>query len=149
MKAPGPSIVEQTQPLCAVQWGKNINTRHYFSYGLRVLRKSRKRFEPSLAIRTIPEMTNYLVIQEFCLVGRNDFVIASNTAHSKHEHRTSAFLCMCRRWQVSSGPDHLAWMNEVMNRLAPSSIMLDLFRRDGKSYRPLPLIIHCFGRWKE
>jgi hypothetical protein len=36
-------------------------------------------------------MTNYLVIQKFCLVGCNDFVIASNTAQSEHEHRTSFF----------------------------------------------------------
>jgi hypothetical protein len=34
----------------------------------------------------MPEMANDLVIQEFCLMRRNDFMVASNTAHSEHEH---------------------------------------------------------------
>jgi hypothetical protein len=85
-------IVEQTgetSHLFSVKRRKDINTRHYVSYGLRILRKSRKRFEPCLATRTMPEMTNYLIIQKFRLMGCNDFVIASNTLHSVHEHGTS------------------------------------------------------------
>ena len=34
-------------------------------------------------------MTNNFVIQKLCLMRSNDFVVASNTAHSKHEHRRS------------------------------------------------------------
>jgi hypothetical protein len=37
----------------------------------------------------VPKVTNHLVIQQFRLMGRNDFVIAPNTPHSKHEHRRS------------------------------------------------------------
>ena len=39
----------------------------------------------------MPEMTNYLVIQESCLLGCNDFVIASNTPYAKQGHRASFF----------------------------------------------------------
>jgi hypothetical protein len=77
--------------LRSVQRRKNINTRHYLSYGLHILRKSRKRFEPSLAAWTIPEMTNYFIIQEFCLEGCNNFVVASNTLDAKQGHAASFF----------------------------------------------------------
>jgi hypothetical protein len=77
--------------LRSVQRRKNINTRHYVSYGLRILWKSRKGFEPCLATRTIPDITNYLIIQEFCFVGCNQFVVASNTLDAKQGHGASFF----------------------------------------------------------
>jgi hypothetical protein len=53
--------------------------------------KSRERFEPRVATRAMPEVTNYLIIQEFCLVGCNDFVVASNTLDAKQGHGASFF----------------------------------------------------------
>ena len=46
-----------------------------------------KELENGLAARAVPEMTNNLVIQKLCIMRSNDFVVASNTADSKHEHR--------------------------------------------------------------
>jgi hypothetical protein len=39
----------------------------------------------------MPKMTNDLIIQEFCLMGRNDFVVASNTLDAKQGHGASFF----------------------------------------------------------
>jgi hypothetical protein len=46
-------------------------------------------------------MTNHVVIQEFRPMRSNDFVVASNTAHSKHEHRRS-FLHLGQQALITS-----------------------------------------------
>jgi hypothetical protein len=40
-------------------------------------------------LRAMPDVTNDAIVQEFRFSGGNDFVVAPNTAHSKHEHRRS------------------------------------------------------------
>jgi hypothetical protein len=44
-------------------------------------------------------MANDLVIQEFRLMGRNDFMVAPNTAYSEQGHRTSV---LHRPWSLPS-----------------------------------------------
>ena len=77
------------QHLCSVQRGKNIDAHHDFFHRLRVGRKSWKGLKHRLTTRAVPKVTNHLVIQEFRPMRCNDFVVAPNTAHSKHEHRRS------------------------------------------------------------
>jgi hypothetical protein len=67
------------------------------------------------AVRAMPEMANDLVIQEFCRIRGNDFVVASNTAHSEHEHALSvlhrAWSLLCRSPPHSRlARDHLGYM---------------------------------------
>ena len=82
-----PNRCQASPALRSVQRGKNIHTHHYFSYGLRFLRKSR--FESRVAARAMPEMANDLVIQEFCPMRGNNLVVAPNALYAKHEHRAS------------------------------------------------------------
>jgi hypothetical protein len=57
-----------------------------------ILRKTGKGFEPRLASRTLPEVTNNSVIQKLRIAGCDDFMIAPNTVDSEHlsfRHRGS------------------------------------------------------------